>query len=251
MVAAPAWADPILRVHLGDLIPPEVAGRLDDERFGRIWEVSQRGARDPATARGAVVRERRFGALTLRQVERPPAVVDYDFVARWADARVSRRDAGGAVAPCRNVGDRIQCPDLTYNFVRRQIVEVDTKLREALLAQPVPGATVVVEFPAVRLGTGAGRRKRPAQRLDAQGGARAGRSSDRRGDAGAGTTVHDPQRRRLEADPHRHGGSECTGIDAGSSPRGVTAATCAPSTMTALSRRTMSPSKILSAATAW
>ena len=152
MVAAPAWADPILRVHLGDLIPPEVAGRLDDERFGRIWEVGQRGERVVPVRPDAVVRERRFGALTLRQIDRAPAIVDYDFVARWAEARVSRRDAGGAVVACQNAGDRIQCPDITTNFVRRQIVEVDTKLREALLAPPVPGATVVVEFPAVRLG---------------------------------------------------------------------------------------------------
>ncbi|HXU62406.1 MAG TPA: hypothetical protein VN962_11925, partial [Polyangia bacterium] len=37
IVAAPAWADPILRVHLGDLIPPEVAARMDDQRFARVW----------------------------------------------------------------------------------------------------------------------------------------------------------------------------------------------------------------------
>jgi hypothetical protein len=152
IVAAPAWADPILRVHLGDLIPAEIAGRLDDERFGRVWEVSQRGARAADAARGGVVLERRFGALTVRRVERPPAVVDYDFVARWADARVTRRESGGAVVACRNLGDRIQCPDLAYSFVRRQIVEVDTELHEALLTQPVPRSAVVVEYPAVRLG---------------------------------------------------------------------------------------------------
>ena len=36
--------------------------------------------------------------------------------------------------------------------MRRQIVEVDTRLRLALLAQPVAQATVVIEYPAVRLG---------------------------------------------------------------------------------------------------
>jgi hypothetical protein len=150
IVAAPAWADPILRVHLGDLIPVEVAGRLDDERFGRIWEVSQRGARAAATARGSVVAERRFGALTVRRVERPPAVVSYDFVARWADAHVSRRGTGGAPSvDCPRAGDRMQCPD---SAVRRQIVEVDTRLRLALLTQPVARAAVVLEYPAVRLG---------------------------------------------------------------------------------------------------
>jgi hypothetical protein len=150
IVAAPAWADPILRVYLGDLIPPEVAGRMDDDRFARVWEVSQRGARAEA-ADGDTTLDRRFGRLTVRRVQRQAEPVGYDFVARWADAHVSRRDASGGV-DCRTIGDRIQCPDLTYNFVRRQIVEVDTKLREALLAQPVANAAVVIEYPAVRLG---------------------------------------------------------------------------------------------------
>jgi len=153
IVAAPAWADPILRVHLGDLIPVDVAGRMDDERFARVWEVSQRGARADAARRGSVAAERRFGALTVRRIERPPAVVGYDFVARWTEAHVSRRGPGaGTVVACPLSGDRMQCPDIGYNFVRRQIVEVDTRLRVALFAQPVGGAAVVIEYPAVRLG---------------------------------------------------------------------------------------------------
>ena len=154
VVAAPAWADSILRVHLGDLIPVEVAGRLDDERFARVWEVSQRGARAEAATRGTVAEERRFGALTVRRVERPAPAVTYDFVARWTEARVSRRGAGGGgvVVDCPFAGDRIQCPDVNFNFVRRQIVEVDNRLRLALLAQPVGQATVVIEYPTARLG---------------------------------------------------------------------------------------------------
>ena len=152
IVAAPAWADPILRVHLGDLIPAEVAGRLDDERFGRVWEIAQRGAHADAAKRGQVTRARRVGPLTVKLVERVPEIVHYDFVARWTDAQVSRRDGAGNVMACRSIGDRVQCPDISYNFVRRQIVEVDTQLRQALLAQPVPGATVVVEWTAAPLG---------------------------------------------------------------------------------------------------
>jgi hypothetical protein len=155
IVAAPAWADPILREHLGDLIPVEVAGRLDDERFGRVWEVSQRGARGPAARRGTIAEERRFGALTVRRVERPAEMVSYDFVARWADAHVSRRGAAGdsvANVDCPLAGDRFQCPSIATNFVRRQIVEVDTRLRMGLLAQPVPQAAVVLEYPAAKLG---------------------------------------------------------------------------------------------------
>ena len=153
IVAAPAWADPILRTQLGDLIPPEVAARMDDDRFARVWEVSQRGAEAPAAARGtAATFDQRFGRLRVRLVERPAEVVSYDFVARWADAHVSRRDARGAVVACALAGDRIACPAPGNNSLHRQLVEVDQKLREALLTEPVAGAAVVIEFPAVPLG---------------------------------------------------------------------------------------------------
>lgn len=152
IVAAPAWADPIMRVHLGDLVPAKVAGRLDDARFGRVWEVSQRGARAPEALRGREAVEQRFGALTLRRIDRPAAQVTYDFVDSWADARLTRQSPGRPAVSCARAGDRLQCPDMGFNFVRRQMTEVDTTLRQALLAQPVDGATVIVEYPAVPLG---------------------------------------------------------------------------------------------------
>jgi len=152
IVAAPAWADPILRVHLGDLIPVEVAGRMDDERFERVWEVSQRGARSDAGAGGTVAEEHRFGALTVRRIQRNAAAVRYDFVARWTDARVTRHGARGDTVACPLVNDRLQCPDVADNSVRRQIVEVDTRLRVALLAPPVVQGTMVIEYPNVALG---------------------------------------------------------------------------------------------------
>jgi len=152
IVAAPAWADPILRVQLGDLIPPEVAARMDDDRFARVWEVSQRGAQAPAAAGGSTTVDDRFGRLRVRLVERSAEIVSYDFVARWADAHVSRRDVRGAVVACALGGDRIVCPAPGNNSLHRQLVEVDQKLREALLTEPVAGAAVVIEFPAVPLG---------------------------------------------------------------------------------------------------
>jgi hypothetical protein len=152
IVAAPAWADPILRVQLGDLIPPELAARMDDDRFARVWEVSQRGAEAAAAAGGTIVTDQRFGRLRVRLIERPAEIVTYDFVAHWADAQVSRRDARGAVIPCTLAGDRIVCPGPGNNSLRRQLVEVDQKLREALLTEPVSGAVVVIEFTAVPLG---------------------------------------------------------------------------------------------------
>jgi hypothetical protein len=152
IVAAPAWADPIMRMHLGDLISIPTAGRMDGARFARVWEIDQRGARAPEGRDGRVVLERHHGALTVRQVERAAANVSYDFLARWTDAHVSRTDAAGATLPCPWQGDRFQCPQLGFNYVRRQVLEVDTHLRWALLAQPVENARVVVEYPAVVLG---------------------------------------------------------------------------------------------------
>jgi hypothetical protein len=152
IVAAPAWADPILRVQLGDLIPPEIAARMDDDRFARVWEVSQRGAQAPAAAGGTTTVDQRFGRLRVRLVERPAEIVSYDFVAHWADAHVSRRDAAGNVVACALAGERIVCPAPGNNSLHRQLVEVDQKLREALLAEPVAGAAVVIEFSAVPLG---------------------------------------------------------------------------------------------------
>lgn len=129
VVAAPFWSDPVMRVHLGDLTPPPVAGRLDAERFGRIWEVGQRGAHAAEAAGAREVSRRRHGALTVRLYEKPAAAVTYDFVERAGEAHVS---SGGAVAP--------------------QIVEVDGRLRRAVLARPVPGGALLIEYPAVPLG---------------------------------------------------------------------------------------------------
>jgi len=152
IVAAPAWADPILRVQLGDLIPPEIAARMDDDRFARVWEVGQRGAQAPLSPGGTTTVDERFGRLRVRLVERPAEIVNYDFVARWADAQVSRRDASGVVVACTLAGERVICPAPGNNSLHRQLVEVDQKLREALLTEPVAGAAVVIEFPAVPLG---------------------------------------------------------------------------------------------------
>ena len=136
IVAAPAWADPILRVHLGDLIPPAVAARMDDARYARVWEISQRGARSPEGARGEVRGDRGFGRLRVRLIERQAAAVTYDFVAQASAARLAGQGPGA--------------PPLTG--LERKLVEVDQRLRLAILTQPVAGRAVVVEFPAVLLG---------------------------------------------------------------------------------------------------
>ena len=150
IVVAPSWADPVLRQYLGDVITIPMATRMDDARYGRVWEVSEGGAHAPE-ARGTTARSQRFGALGLRLIERKPAQVTYDFLDRWADARVSRWDPNsGQVQACPWQVDRFACP--AGGSVHRELVEVDTRLRTALLAPPLSHAILVVEWPAVTLG---------------------------------------------------------------------------------------------------
>jgi len=153
LVAAPSWADPLLRTYLGDLIPIPVAARMDDTRYGRVWEIGQRGAHADE-AHGAVTFDETAGHLRVRLLERPALPVHYDFVERWRDAEVVRWDLASR-APLRcalNVrADGVACAgnDLA---VSQALVEVDTQIRRAVLAPPEAGALLAVEYPAVPLG---------------------------------------------------------------------------------------------------
>jgi antitoxin (DNA-binding transcriptional repressor) of toxin-antitoxin stability system len=152
IVAAPAWADPVMRLHLGDLVPVAVAARMDAARYGRIWVVSQRGASAEDAAGATVAGESRHGPLLVRRYERRPATVSYDFLAQWPRARVVRAEPGRGEIPCQRLADRFQCPKIGFNFVKPDLLEIGTTLRNALYTQPVGGAAVVVEYAAVPLG---------------------------------------------------------------------------------------------------
>ena len=71
IVFAPAWVDPVGRMHLGDLIPIEMAARMDDARYARVWELSIRDAhRDERPAF-----EQHVDGVLVRRYDRTPAVV--------------------------------------------------------------------------------------------------------------------------------------------------------------------------------
>jgi hypothetical protein len=149
IVVAPAWADPILRQKLGDLLPVPVAGRMDAARYGRIWEISQRGARAADTAGAAVAATSGFGGLTLRRWERPAATVTFDFVAQWRRASMSVVRPDGVAVPCGIAGERFQCAGASLG---PELLEVDTTLRNGLGVEPVEGVTLALDYPAVPLG---------------------------------------------------------------------------------------------------
>jgi hypothetical protein len=84
IVFAPRWADPIGRLHLGDLIPVEVAGRMDDARFARVWELSIRGAHAPEVAQLAPI-ETHEGRVDVRLYQRPAPTVVAELARQPAD----------------------------------------------------------------------------------------------------------------------------------------------------------------------
>ena len=131
IVVVPGWLDPIVRLHLGDLIPIEMAARMDSARYGRIWELSARGGRYPATRGLSAVLNKEFGPLSVRFYERDPVRVVSDFVALVAQARVEGRSAGRVQASLEEVG-----------FAPRRCVR----------AVPQPGARVTVRYSGVALG---------------------------------------------------------------------------------------------------
>jgi hypothetical protein len=149
IVAAPAWADPIMRLNLGDLVPQPVAGRMDAACYGRIWEISQRGARAADTAGATVAEAKRFGQLMLRRWERSAAQVTFDFLAGWRQASMTVVRAGGLEAPCTLGADRFQCGVTTLG---PELLEIDTTLRNGLAVDPVEGVTLALEFAQVPLG---------------------------------------------------------------------------------------------------
>lgn len=154
IVAAPAWADPVMRLHAGDLVPIPIVARMDDARFGRVWVISQRGAHAAEETGRVQAFEARFGALTLRRFEGVAAQVTYDFLERWQDATVTRWDPvarTSSACPWQTPASGFVC-QTSGNSVRRTLVEVDQRIRRALLAPPVPGGVVAVEFRAVTLG---------------------------------------------------------------------------------------------------
>lgn len=150
IVAAPAWADPLMRLHLGDLVPMPVAGRMDSARYGRVWEISQRGARAADTAGANLAESTRQGGLTVRRWERPAAKVTFDLLAEWHKAEVSVVTPDQAEVPCAFTQERFQC--LGGASFKPELIEVDTTLRNGLAVDPVERSTLVVAFSDVLLG---------------------------------------------------------------------------------------------------
>jgi hypothetical protein len=133
---APAWADPVGRAHLGDLVTVEMAGRSDVDRYARVWEVSIRGAHSPDVRGARPVRESQHGRVHVALWEKPALPIVYDFTAAAGDARVLR---GGE--PC--FGDPTNGWRCGGQRVERRTLEVDYRPRRGLLVPADTRATTL------------------------------------------------------------------------------------------------------------
>jgi hypothetical protein len=147
---APAWADPLGRLYLGDVITIPEAARMDAARYGRLFEVAVRGGRAPETTGPEVrrVRQERFGRVTVTVYEQPRAEVVYDFLEHWREARVSRWRNARQETTCTPMTDKIQCPGIGHNHVALRVMEPDYTAKRCLYVQPVDRAQVRLDFSA-------------------------------------------------------------------------------------------------------
>jgi hypothetical protein len=92
--AAPGWANPLVRQHLGDRIPLRMAGRSDLAAYERLWVLSARGARTPdAPSRQPDLRER-YGRVTVDRFDFGPSAVTLDLVGALPRAKVDFMERG-------------------------------------------------------------------------------------------------------------------------------------------------------------
>lgn len=91
---APSWADPLLRLYLGDRISAKVAGRADLSAFDRLWVLSIRGMRSAETPARAPDFSQIFGQVKVERFDFGPSPVVLDFVDALPNARVEYTERG-------------------------------------------------------------------------------------------------------------------------------------------------------------
>ncbi|MCX5744676.1 MAG: hypothetical protein NT062_19485 [Proteobacteria bacterium] len=131
IVFAPAWNDPVGRLHLGDLISIGDAARMDAAKYGRIWELAIRDAHAPEVDGLVASFARDEGGIAVRRYDRSPAVVLADLRDRVAGTRLEGNRSKGPVV---------------------ELAEVGFAPHRCILVVPTPNEPVSITFPGVPLG---------------------------------------------------------------------------------------------------
>lgn len=94
ITVAPGWADPLLRLYLGDRITAKVSGRSDLAAFDRLWVLSIRGASAPDAPQRAPDFSQTFGRVRVERFDLGPSRVLLDLTDAITTARVEIRTEG-------------------------------------------------------------------------------------------------------------------------------------------------------------
>lgn len=132
IVFAPEWVDPVGRLHVGDLISLEAAGRMDAARYGRIWELSIRGAHAAEVDGLEPVSATDRDGVRVRRYERAPVTVLADVRDQLATAKIESAGQSGPSLELAEVG-----------FAPHRCIQVI----------PQPGKPVRITFPQLALGS--------------------------------------------------------------------------------------------------
>jgi hypothetical protein len=170
IVAAPAWADPLVREALGDRIDLAMAGRSDTAAYQRLWVMSIRGARSPEAPPGPPELSRSFGRVRVERFSLGKSAVRYDFVEQLGSASVGAVQ-NGEVRACAwrsfpasrggglGVGalpppQRFACDGGGHGAWVGSVVQesLDLLPRRCIRAAPVAAGPLRISFPSVPLG---------------------------------------------------------------------------------------------------
>lgn len=94
VVVAPDWADPLLRLHMGDALDARRVGYADFAPFDRVWMLSIRGHRHPELAEYVPAFERAFGRVRVLRYDFGPSSVEFDLTRRIRTATVVYQQGG-------------------------------------------------------------------------------------------------------------------------------------------------------------
>lgn len=160
----PDWADPLLRLHLGQRIDLAIAGASDLAPFERYWELSIRGQPSRWRPEGEEALVEQFGRVAVRRWDLGPSPVRFDLTSNLQQAKVSqgprpctwrnRAVTGGGLGrgPLEPAA-RHFCGPQSWLFVGETVNE-DLELlpRHCVWQHPVAGQPVTTTYEGIPLG---------------------------------------------------------------------------------------------------